>query len=228
MTLLIAGLLLFLGVHSVRILADGFRTRQLARLGENAWKGLYSLASIAGFALIVWGYGLARQQPLVLWQRRPAAPRGHAAELVAFVLVAAAAVPGNGVAAAKAPDDLGVRPGPGAPVANNTATDLLLRQLPGLGGVQLSRRKGTRSGGGTNLPVQTLSRTLLTPASAPPPGLRSRSGLTRPGSASALAGPAIRVRRAKTVRAEVDRLNYRRSPRALRYLRRTEGGCPCE
>ena len=57
MIFLILGLMLFLGVHSVRIMGEGFRTARIARLGENGWKGLYSLASIAGFALIVWGYG---------------------------------------------------------------------------------------------------------------------------------------------------------------------------
>ena len=61
MSLLILGLVLFLGVHSVRIVAEDFRARQIARLGENGWKGLYALASIVGFGLMVWGYGLARQ-----------------------------------------------------------------------------------------------------------------------------------------------------------------------
>ena len=60
MTVLILGLILFLGVHSVRIFAEGWRTAQIAQRGEGAWKGLYSLASIVGFGLILWGYGLAR------------------------------------------------------------------------------------------------------------------------------------------------------------------------
>jgi uncharacterized membrane protein len=96
MTVLVLGLLLFLGTHSVRIVADGWRGAQVARMGERAWKGAYSLVAIAGFALIVWGYGLARQQPLVLWQ--PPAWAAHVAGLltaVAFVLVAAAYVPAN-------------------------------------------------------------------------------------------------------------------------------------
>ena len=54
MSYLILGLVLFLGVHSVRIVADGWRTRMRDRLGEGAWKGLYSLLSLAGLALIVW------------------------------------------------------------------------------------------------------------------------------------------------------------------------------
>ena len=63
MSVLILGLLLFLGAHSVRIVADGWRARTIARLGPGAWKGLYSLVSLAGFALIVWGWGLARPLP---------------------------------------------------------------------------------------------------------------------------------------------------------------------
>ena len=96
MTILILGLLLFLGLHSIRIVADDWRTAQVKRLGENTWKGIYSLLSLAGLGLIVWGFGLARQQPVVLW----IAPVGmkHVAALltlVAFVLLAAAYVPRN-------------------------------------------------------------------------------------------------------------------------------------
>ena len=60
MSLLILGLALFLGVHSVSIVAPQWRDAQAARLGENAWKGIYTLLSLAGFALIVIGYGRRR------------------------------------------------------------------------------------------------------------------------------------------------------------------------
>jgi uncharacterized membrane protein len=53
MTILLLGLVLFLGAHSVRIVADGWRHAQIARLGLLPWKGIYSLISLAGFALIV-------------------------------------------------------------------------------------------------------------------------------------------------------------------------------
>ena len=96
MLLMLLGLVLFLGVHSVRIVADGWRSRTVARLGEGPWKGLYSLASLAGFVAICWGFGIAREQPLLLWQP-PAGMRHLAAllTLLAFVLIAAAYVPRN-------------------------------------------------------------------------------------------------------------------------------------
>ncbi|MBA4342956.1 MAG: protein NrnU [Methylibium sp.] len=129
MTYLILGLVLFLGVHSVRIAADGWRSAQLARLGENTWKGLYSLVSIAGFALIIWGYGQARLTPQVLW----ATPKGmaHLASLltlIAFVLLAAAYVPRNHLKARlRHPMILGVKLWALAHLlANNTLADLLL------------------------------------------------------------------------------------------------------
>lgn len=98
MTVLILGLLLFLGAHSIRIVADDWRAAQVKRLGANAWKGIFSIVSLAGFGLIIWGFGLARQQPVVLWIS-PAAMRHVAAllTLVAFVMFAAAYVPRNAI-----------------------------------------------------------------------------------------------------------------------------------
>ena len=97
---LVAGLVVFLGVHSSRMLADGWRIRTIERLGANPWKALYTLVSIAGLALLVWGYGVARQQPVQLWS--PPVGMRHAAALLtwlAFVLLAAAYVPGNQIKA---------------------------------------------------------------------------------------------------------------------------------
>ena len=98
MTVLILGLIIFLGAHSTRIVADDWRTAQLKRLGEGAWKGIYAVVSLTGLGLIIWGFGLARQQPVVLWVS-PAAMRHAAAllTLVAFVLLAAAYVPRNAI-----------------------------------------------------------------------------------------------------------------------------------
>ena len=100
MQYLIFGLILFLGVHSVRIVADGWRTHMLERSGEMAYKSVYSLLSLLGFALIVWGFGLAREKPVMLWI--PPVGMRHAASLltlVAFVLLAAAYVPRNAIKA---------------------------------------------------------------------------------------------------------------------------------
>ncbi len=98
MELLVAGLIVFLGVHSTRVFAEPLRARWVARIGEKPWKGAYALVSLAGFYLLVVGYGLARQSPVVVWTP----PRGmaHAAALltlVAFVMLVAAYVPGNGI-----------------------------------------------------------------------------------------------------------------------------------
>ena len=100
MAVLILGLVLFLGVHSTRIVADGWRTTTIARIGARPWKALYALASIAGFVLIVWGFGLARRQPLFLWES-PMALRhlAGALMLVAFILLAATYVPRNAIKA---------------------------------------------------------------------------------------------------------------------------------
>ena len=100
MLVLVIGLLIFLGVHSVRIFADDWRTRSVARLGEKPWKGLYSVVSLIGFVLLVWGYALARQQPVVLWQ--PPLMMKHLNSLftlLAFILVVAAYVPRNHIKA---------------------------------------------------------------------------------------------------------------------------------
>ena len=97
---LIAGLVLFLGVHSTRVFANSWRSQTLARVGEKPFKGVYALLSVAGFALLVWGYGQARQLGVMLWSP-PTAMRHLAAllTLVAFVLLAAAYVPGNQIKA---------------------------------------------------------------------------------------------------------------------------------
>ena len=111
MTYLALGLLLFLGIHSVRIFAEDWRQKRLDTLGEAAWKGTYSLISVAGFALIVWGYGVARQAPVVLWV--PPVGLRHAASLltlVSFVLLAATYVPANALKARlKHPMVLGIK-----------------------------------------------------------------------------------------------------------------------
>lgn len=67
MTVLVVGLIVFLGIHSVSIVAPQFRNRMAASLGAGPWRGIYSLISLIGFVLIVWGYGLARREPVLLY-----------------------------------------------------------------------------------------------------------------------------------------------------------------
>jgi len=129
MTALILGLVVFLGIHSTRIVAEGPRQAFIAQRGEKAWKGLYTVVSLAGFALLVWGYGQARQQPVVLWAS-PTWLRHVAAllTLISFVLLAAAYVPRNAIKARlHHPMTLGVKVWAFAHlIANNTLADLLL------------------------------------------------------------------------------------------------------
>jgi uncharacterized membrane protein len=129
MSILVIGLVVFLGVHSVRIVADEWRAAQIARVGENAWKLGYSVLSALGLALVIWGFGLARQAPLILWH--PPAGMRHAAALltlVAFVFVAAAYVPRNFLKARfHHPMVLGVKAwAAGHLLANGTMADVLL------------------------------------------------------------------------------------------------------
>lgn len=96
MTWMILGLVLFLGTHSLRIVANDWRTARIAALGEKPFKAGYALVSIAGLALAIWGYGAMRQQPAMLWQPPPGLY--HAASLFtvpAFILLVAAYLPGN-------------------------------------------------------------------------------------------------------------------------------------
>jgi uncharacterized membrane protein len=101
MTLLVIGLLVFLGSHSVRIFAEGWRTARIKSMGEQKWKLAYTIVSLAGFVLIVIGYGQARAAGIALYTPPP---WGRAAAslltLLAFVLLAASKVPGTRIKAA--------------------------------------------------------------------------------------------------------------------------------
>ncbi len=67
MTILIIGLALFLGMHSIAIATPALRTRVLTSMGSNRWRGIYSLVSAAGLVLILYGFHVARQAPVVLY-----------------------------------------------------------------------------------------------------------------------------------------------------------------
>lgn len=94
MLVLILGLVIFLGIHSVRIFAEDWRKGMRGQVGEGPWKGIYSLASLVGLVLIIWGYAMARQSPIVVWE--PPVWTRHIAillNLVAFLLLAVFIVP---------------------------------------------------------------------------------------------------------------------------------------
>ena len=104
MSFLIIGLVLFLGIHSVSVFAPAWRDQQVAQRGEAVWKGLYTLVSLIGFALLVYGYGVARQAPVVLYT--PPTAMRHIALLLmlpVFPLLLAAYLPGRIKTAAKHP-----------------------------------------------------------------------------------------------------------------------------
>lgn len=101
---LILGLAVFFGVHSVSLLALGWRDRVAERLGNRTWQGIYSIAALAGFYLLVTGYGAARASDAVLYATPPGF-RYLAALLMlpAFSLALASVVPGRIRTAAQHP-----------------------------------------------------------------------------------------------------------------------------
>ena len=104
MSMLLLGLVIFLGIHSVSIVAPGWRDAMAARLGVGAWKGLYSLVSLVGFLLLLKGYALARLEPSLVWV--PPVGLRHVAALLmlpVFPLLFATYLPGRIRAAAKHP-----------------------------------------------------------------------------------------------------------------------------
>lgn len=104
MIYLIVGLVLFLGVHSAEIFFPSLRGNTIARIGAGSWKILYSVLSIAGFVLLVWGYGVARQHPILVYA--PPVWMRHVAALVmlpVFPLLFAAYMPGRIKTALKHP-----------------------------------------------------------------------------------------------------------------------------
>ena len=100
MTLLFLGLVLFLGPHAIRIVADGLRESLIARFSPNGYKLAYSAVSLLGLVLIVYGYAEARGAPVVIFA--PPTWTRHLAALLtipAFVLLAAVYVPGTRIKA---------------------------------------------------------------------------------------------------------------------------------
>jgi uncharacterized membrane protein len=87
---LVLGLVIFLGAHSVRIVAPAWRDARIAAWSEGTFKGLYSLASAIGLVLIVWGYGKAWEDPVLLYD--PPVWTRHLAALLMLLSFVALAV----------------------------------------------------------------------------------------------------------------------------------------
>lgn len=126
MVVMAVGIALFLGIHSTSIV--GVRDPVVARIGEGPWKGLYSLVAAVGLGMMVWGYGLARMDPTVLWLP----PRGlrHLVVLLmvpVFPLLFAAYLPGRIRTATKHPMLVATKPWAVSHLlANGMLADVLL------------------------------------------------------------------------------------------------------
>ena len=101
MALLIIGIVVFLGIHLLPTF-QGLRQGLIDKLGENGYKAFFSIASILGFVLLIYGYANAPYIPVwtpPVWTR-------HLALLLmvpAFVFIVAAYVPGRIKKAVKHP-----------------------------------------------------------------------------------------------------------------------------
>jgi uncharacterized membrane protein len=125
---LIAGLIIFFASHSISIINDAWRHRAASQIGEGPWKIAYSIMALIGVVLIVWGYGLARQDPTFLyippyWLR-------HVVMLLMlpfFILLLAAYLPGRIKSATKHPMLVAVKLWALAHLlSNGTLADVLL------------------------------------------------------------------------------------------------------
>lgn len=96
MILLVAGLVVFLGLHSMKIAAPRLRARAIAQLGEQSWKAVYAAGSLLGLVLIIVGFSTASANPSVLYVP-PLGLRPLAFVLlaVALVLAIASGMPGG-------------------------------------------------------------------------------------------------------------------------------------
>jgi len=128
MPLLLTGLVLFFVPHTVSIINEPWRNRMAARLGETNWKLVYSVISLVGLILIIWGYGLARQHPAILYVPPPWLR--HVTWLLmlpVFTLLIAAYAPGRIRSATRHPMLLAVIFwGAGHLLANGAVADVLL------------------------------------------------------------------------------------------------------
>jgi len=96
MGLLILGLFVFLGVHSLRIISESRRAHYLELWGEKKFKGIYAVLSLIGFLILIAGFAQAKLSPEWVWM--PPALARHAMFLLmwgAFILWTASYINGN-------------------------------------------------------------------------------------------------------------------------------------
>jgi uncharacterized membrane protein len=95
-TILLLGLLIFFGIHSIRIGAPAWRDQKIVQYGNRNWRGAYSILSVLGLILIILGFEKVQWMTPLLWVPSAWAPYATAILLLlAFILNAASGVPGN-------------------------------------------------------------------------------------------------------------------------------------
>lgn len=111
MAILVLGIIIFLGMHLIRVVAPGFRAGVIESRGKGTWMGIYALLSLVGLCLIIYGFGQARSETGVLYD--PPVFLRHIALLLmlfAFVSLAAGFLPAGRIAVAvKHPQILSVK-----------------------------------------------------------------------------------------------------------------------
>ncbi|MBX2838961.1 MAG: NnrU family protein [Gammaproteobacteria bacterium] len=98
MFILVTGLVLFLGIHSVKVVAPQWRDAKISAWGESSYKSRYAIISVAGLLLIIVGFIRSRYVPDLLWN--PPGFMNHVTALiswVSFCLFAASSIPKNRV-----------------------------------------------------------------------------------------------------------------------------------
>jgi uncharacterized membrane protein len=111
MAILVLGIIIFLGMHLVRVVAPGFRAGIIEGRGKGTWMALYTIVSLVGLCLIIYGFGQARGETGMLYD--PPIFLRHIAlllMLVAFIVLAAGFLPAGRIAVAlKHPQVLSIK-----------------------------------------------------------------------------------------------------------------------
>ena len=129
MWVLVLGLVLFFGTHSLKMAIPGPRAAFIAKKGEGPWKGIVALPSLVGIGLMIWGWMLYRSSAPELYLPPEWGP--HAAAVLNFVGLVLLMMSGGPVghikAAIRHPMSLGVAAwGIGHLLSNGDLASLLL------------------------------------------------------------------------------------------------------